>query len=515
MTAISEYFRTALVIDDRVQGYYSPLEELIPDETVDPSGEPEPGLDPPRGDGTTPVHPAELVNAFIHEGIVCGVLQPDNEEADLVTLAHQGAQVADLLILDWLLFDDETRTIEMISAIAEANKRRLAVVVIFTGEPDLRRVVERLTEATDFEETQDFVLRYEDTVVLVFGKPLIAVVSGEHRSIAEYGDLPARIRGDLESVFRGLMPQFVFHGVNAVRDSTPRILASFGSDLDAGALIHRALLPQASDAGPQFIRLLAADLEQTLHDAGVSDVWDIDSATESLARATSGGSPGALADRLRRSDNVSSDMEALADEPLAREAIARGLRGIGLGDSAVTKALDDLTAVFGDGEDSSETLAVMMSSSDFGQTRPRLELGVVLRDDCGKYWLCIQPLCDSVRLKCCRAFPMLRLRPNKQNPTAVIRSPENTLVHIRFDTAPHKLAMPKFKPTCAGAVVAHGQPSDWRFTSVDDAEQQATEYRAVTRLRPELASQAVHGLTSAASRAGFDASEWFRRKASS
>ncbi|MDE0667931.1 MAG: hypothetical protein OXI48_02740 [bacterium] len=46
MTAVSDYFRTALVIDDRVQGDYGPLEELSTDEPFDPDGEPQPGLDP-------------------------------------------------------------------------------------------------------------------------------------------------------------------------------------------------------------------------------------------------------------------------------------------------------------------------------------------------------------------------------------------------------------------------------------------------------------------------------------
>jgi len=510
MTAISEYFRTALVMDDRVEGDYSPLEELRADETVGVSGEPQPDLAPPPADGATPVHPSALVNAFMRGGIVCGVLQPDQNESDLVALARKGAQSADLLILDWLLFGEHAKTIEMISAVAKENKGRLKVVVIFTGVPRLSVVVDRLTEETDFAQTDDFVLRCENTVVLVFGKPEIRLVGSEGQRTVKYRDLPARIRGDLETIFAGLMPQFVFRSVNAIRDSTPKILASFGSDLDAGALVHRALLPQTDDAGPQFIRLLATDLEQALHDAAVSDVWNIDPADESLAQATSGGAPSGLAERLQRSENVSSNMETPVDEQSARVAIAGGLREIGFGDSAVSKAVDDLTATFANGVPSSEALAVMMSSSDFGQTPPRLELGVVLRDNSGDYWLCIQPLCDSVRIKCHRAFPMLGLVPDDRRPAAMIRSPDNTHIGIRFDTAPYRLAMPKFEPTSADAVVARGQPSDWRFTSVDGAE-----YRAVTRLRPELAAQAVQGLTSAASRPGFDASEWLRRKAGS
>ena len=511
MTAISEFFRTALVIDDRVEYDYSPLEELSTDETVGLSGEPRPGLVPPPADDETPVRPSALVSAFIDEGIVCGVLQPDEHESDLVALARRGARTADLLILDWLLFGDDTRTIEMISAVAEANTGRLTVVVIFTGAHDLRGVVERLTGTTDFEETHDFVLQCDNTVVLVFGKPGITLIGGEDWRTAEYRDLPARIRDDLETVFAGLMPRFVFRGVNAVRDSTPRILASFGSDLDAGALVHRALLPQVDDAGPQFVRLLASDLEQALHDAGVGDVWNIESVAESLAEAASGGSPSALAERLRNPDNrVPQEVKDLDGESLAHEAIARGLRGVGLGESAVDKAVDDLAAAFGNGVASSEALAVMMSSSDFGRTPPRLELGVVLRDDSGKYWLCIQPLCDSVRIKCRRSFPMLGLVEDEQESVAMIRSPENKLIPVKFDTAPHRLAMREFKRTSVDAVIARGQSPDWRFTDVN-----GVEYLAVTRLRPELAAQAVQGLTSAASRPGFDSSEWLRRRAGS
>ena len=157
MTAISEYLRTALVIDDRVQDGYGPLEELSIDETEGVSSEPQSDLVPPPADDETPVHPLALVRAFIDAGIVCGVLRPDEDDSDLVDLARRGARIADLLILDWLLFGEDTTTIEMISAVAEANKGRLTVAVIFTGALSLSNIVERLTEETDFELVDDFV----------------------------------------------------------------------------------------------------------------------------------------------------------------------------------------------------------------------------------------------------------------------------------------------------------------------------------------------------------------------
>ena len=508
MTAISDYFRTALLIDDRVEPDYRSLEKLDSGQAEGPPDEPEPGLVPPPEDDQTPVHPSSLVSAFLAEDMVCGILEPNEDEYDLMARALKGARIADLLILDWLLFGDDRRTVDMINAIAESNKGRLTVIVIFTGAPSLGHIVERLVDAASFEQADDFVLRRDNTVVLVFGKPGITLTGGEDSRTADYPDLPRMIREDLEMLFKGLMPEFAFSGINAIRESTPRLLATFSADLDAGALTHRALLPDPDDAGSQFIRLLSSDLQQALHDARAGDVWNIDSASDSLTGTMATGHLGQLAERLRRSPNIPEVLKDLEDHELAREAIARGLSKIGIGDSAASKATEDVATALGDSSTSNESLAILMSSSGFGQTPPRLEMGLVLRGADGTYWVCIQPQCDSVRLKASRAFPMLPINPRPDAAVAMIRSPEGDPIGVAFDSSPHNLALPRFEPTGAEVVVAQGDPSNWFFTSAD-----GNNYQAVTRLRPEMAAQAVHGLASSASRTGADMSEWLRRRA--
>ena len=311
-------------------------------------------------------------------------------------------------------------------------------------------------------------------------------------------------------VFKGLMPEFAFRGINTLRESTPRILATFNSDLDGAALVHRALLPEPADAGPQFVKLLASDFEQAMHDERVGEVWDFESVRTHVAHTPLGGSPDRLAGRLRSNQDVSDDLKGHDHVRLSREAIVNGLSKIGMADRAVSRAVGDLAEAFGDAKASNEALAVLMSSSSIGETPPRLELGVVLQDGEGRYWLCIQPLCDSVRLDSSRAFPMLPLALNPQEPRALIRSPEGDAIRVGFDPSPHRLAVPQFSPTHERAVIALGDPSNWRFTSDDGAE-----YRAITRLRPEVAAQAVQGLVSEASRTGADVSEWLRRGAPS
>ncbi len=107
MSAVSDYFRTALLIDDRVAADYQPLEELPIDETAAPDGEPGPGLETPSAEDETPVYPSSLVAAFLKEGVVCSVVEAREDGSDPVRMALRGAQIADLLILDWLLFGSD------------------------------------------------------------------------------------------------------------------------------------------------------------------------------------------------------------------------------------------------------------------------------------------------------------------------------------------------------------------------------------------------------------------------
>ena len=269
MTAIGDYFRTALLIDDRIESDYRPSEELQVDPLDSAATEPDSGLVAPPEDDRTPVRPSELVSAFLAEGIVCSVVEPSEDDSDLLEMALRSAQIADLLILDWLLHGSNAPTVNAIKEVSETSKGRLTVIVVFTGIDSLTKVVDRLVADANFEELDEFVLRQADTIVLIFGKPDISLVGDERRRTASYAALPRMIRDDLEWVFRGLMPEFAFRGINELRESAPRVLATFSASLDAGALVHRALLPEPSDAGPQFTRLLASEFEQSLSDARI------------------------------------------------------------------------------------------------------------------------------------------------------------------------------------------------------------------------------------------------------
>ena len=496
MTAIGDYFRTALLIDDRAE---DTIEDLEPSGPVPADSEPTPNAVATENKGTS-LSWSNIANAFLKVNVVCSVLRP-NREDNVLDMAIRGSKVADLLILDWDLFDDDGEaTKSTIIEITKTDPQRLKVIVIYT-EMSFGSVIDALIEKCGLTEESDFIFRKEATIVLVFGKSSIKPMEEEEESnrIASYSDLPKKIRIDLEDYFGGLVPELTFSGINIIRESAPRVLATFDSSLDAPLLTHRALLPEVLDVGPQFIRLLTSEFEATLMESSLTDLLYED----------------AIRERLEQSDIVKASQilsERLEDNS-AEEALASGLTKLGLNDNKLDKLLAPLVNAFDVGRQPHESLAVLMSSTQFGDISPRLEAGIVLENE-DEYWLCIQPLCDSVRLSGPRRFPLLPLAANadrddnvERNSDAMIRASNGTALPVRFSSHSYELTTSEFTPGEGdSSVQARLEEGTWYFYDTE-----GRRYSAVCRLRDRFTQQAVQKLTSGVTRPGVDMSEWLRR----
>lgn len=517
MTAIGNYFRTALLIDDRAVDTAADLESSGP---ISADSEPTPGLVETPSE-STPLHWNDIVNAFLEEEVVCSVLRPDkldraDREDNILDIAILGSRIADLLILDWDLFNDDGEVVKgAIREIAKADPRQLKVIVVYT-EKSLAAVVDALVKECGLTEKLNFVFSKEATVVLVFRKSGIKPMEGEEESnrTASYLRLPTMIREDLEEYFGGLVPELAFSGINIIRESAPRVLATFAPSLDAPLLTHRALLPEVSDVRPQFIRLLTSEFEAALMESPpLAGLLNEEYISERLDDLEIIESPKSLVEELRKSPNVEDELKSLDDTELAKRAVAMGLRRLGLGDARLDKLLIPLAETFGVDEEPHKLLAALMSSTRFGDISPRLEAGIVLKNE-DEYWLCIQPLCDSVRLTGSRKFPLLPLVVNadkddnvKRNSDAMIRAADGTTVPVRFCSHSYELTTSEFAPEKGdSSVQAQLEKGTWYFCDTDEKR-----YNAVCRLKDEFTQQAVQKLTSGVTRPGVDLSEWLRR----
>lgn len=517
MSEIGDYIRSAVLIDDRVNDEYGDLERLEePDDRV-VSSEPAAGLETPLGRGETPIYWRSLVDAFLDQDIVCSVIEA-RRGSDVIELALRAARIADLLVMDWVFFGDDESALVAIQRIAEEYSDRLRVIVVYTGEDDLDSISSQLKGKGRFlsvprrsAAVSKFTLHRDHTVVLMFNKPRRRSGDLDRVTGTEYTALPSSIRDELERVYDGLMPRFTFRAMNVIRDSISRVLTRFSADLDIGALVHRALLPQPEDANMQFVRLLVSEMEEALTEARMENVWQDETIREYLFNRSLIENPSDLAEILKRSTNTPSADRLLGSRDLAIEAVTRGLYSLGMKSKKVRENAHQLSKLFGKDTNSQELLATLMSSSPFGKDTPTLELGVVVEDlESESYLLCIQPLCDSVHLKPDRehAFPFLPFRDEGPDaPVAMVQITGGAVLKVHFESKPHKLVMRKFRPTSSGrveATVSKDPHGEWEFVSGD------RKYRAVARLRGDVATQAVHAFVGKASRPGLDVYELLR-----
>ena len=512
MSAISDYFRTALVIDDNFVADFG-LEDGVSEENEasqneDMPVEPTADLEAPEIDKDGPIYPSQLVSSFLAQKIVCSLLEIKKGETDLVQKAVLGAESSDILIIDWYINKEYSATIDAIRAVSEEHRGRLTVIVVYSSEPNLNNIVDQLIQDGGFIGVDQYILSRYETMVLVFGKSSKSNEENEGSRAADYSALPKRIRQDLEDLFSGIMPEFAFRAINTIRDSVPRVLATFNSSLDAGALTHRALLKEPDEAGSHFVRLLVGDFEQALTERDVGSIWNTESMEGYIKGKRFVNRPTLVTAKLKNNAQFSAELKALDNQKMANATVVRGVMKTGIkkpNDATIAKLVASLRG----GRRSNESLALLMNSTSFRAIAPRLELGIVLQDESRKYWLCLQPLCDSVRLPEVRNFPLIPLRKfvkgNDKHPDAMIEERDGRVMAVMWEQHPYKLSMQEFSRAEGGTVVAEGEAPYWHFRNVE-----GKVYQAITRLRPEVASDALHGFVSQVSRVGVDLSEWLR-----
>ena len=135
---------------------------------------------------------------------------------------------------------------------------RLRLMAIYTGEPDLSEIHQRVREVAD-EFYEDHELMDDPASFRMSKGPLHIVILAKvgvlTRAPTELGQevsesaLAGRLTDEFALMAGGLLRNVSMSGIAAVRDNAHRILAKFERGLDPGYLAHRLLLPHPPDAG--------------------------------------------------------------------------------------------------------------------------------------------------------------------------------------------------------------------------------------------------------------------------
>jgi Response receiver domain len=533
---VDDFLQTVVIVDDEALpgGWAEDAEEAnesSSDSQAAPGGTGIETLKSPSGrnsDGHD-LHAKEVIDAFASQGLICSILDPD--EAVEKRLRRTTAR-ADLLVMDWWIHGDRGgRAVELIEEVLKEDQgnasQRLRVIAIYTGQEDLGPVADALEKMLQAFHVDSPLERTPGALSMTKGPIRLTVLAKEHVTMSVPGqdanqvkvsELPGRLAEEFTQLTSGLVSGVALQALAALRKDTHRILDKVGPGLDRGYLGHRVAQARPVDAEDHLTAMVVAEIGSVLADAEIGAKADWDAIRMWLRRARKEGlKPGALFPFKDKQKITAAQIARMLKEGLGSEAMFEAQRkSADRSEKQQKKVRDSATKLFSvnEAEAASGTgsfASRMMLRTLYSNPRRELKLGTIIYRD-KKFAMCVQPLCDSVRLPgdIATAFPFLPLEVLDENDTdsrtdLVVPHPlRNEWVRLKLRGKPRSIEMIEFPPSTTGVVHAFRQGTQYRFKST------TVRYRWVADLKPEFAQRFANELGHRFSRIGLDEPELLR-----
>lgn len=488
--------------------------------------------EPPERTNNADLDAKKLIDTFADLGLVCAVLKPIDHEAGLNEKTDHATHKSDIVILDWQIGDNEpvpgTIAISLIRKIISTDsKDRLRLIAIYTSNPDLNGIVEKITDVIAEKQANITVDNFE-----IVGGPIKIVIyqkAGGSNSIAPQRrvseqELPKKLIDDFTKLTRGLLSNVALKSLGALRENTHRILSKFNSNLDSSYIAHRVLSNPPEEAESHPIPLLASELLDVLEDCGIKDLVSFDYIQKWLNYQISRGLDfNGKFTNLNHAETLEL-IDVLLKDGVEKDTTQQTSKN---GWNARIKKLKSekdsecfLTSLFSlpgtiNVKERDMDFAILTTiRSRYESPAPLLTLGSIVTIKVGeesKYLLCIQPLCDSVRLEKNRKFSFIPLDipiASKPNKFHLVIKDKDTYIKFSPDLKSYNTLMVEFDPLDRGEILGEITGDDWTFTSIDRGI-----LRWVADLKFPHAQRIITQYSKELGRVGLTESDWLRRMA--
>lgn len=507
--AVERFLQSAVVVDDRafLPSAIQPTRLRTPSPEAETLAEIEeeektqgPVSDSEVGDpANTPLNAKEIVDAFAARGVVCGVLRPSADETDEVRrVAPRAIRRSDLVIVDWHLHgDDGEATIALLQDVVQEAGEAMRLVAIYTGDPDLPRVARKLMERLGAEPIDEISVEIGSVRIVVIGK---ADPDAPKDGAVSESELPKLLVELYAALADGLVRAAALSALGALRGATYRLLAGLGPEIDLGYVGQRAVVYPSSEAEDHLLGMLISELRAIVEDDEATRACaDADAVASWLKRESENGRGGRLA--------FGALAAGVETDPYDEDSV-RALREAHTEFNAINlkKGLTEQIAPTAEAAKAADERFAMRMSLKLVYQRPEriLSIGTIVADDDGRYWLCIQPACDSLRIKGSRRFPFVPLSVVTIGFDYVVDDADAT-VYLRLSRKPADIQHWKFAADPAfRAVVAKGDPRVFVTTG-------RRTFRWVGQLNEAHAQRAAQEVGAEQSRIGVAESDWLRR----
>ncbi|SOD17006.1 response regulator receiver domain [Nitrosomonas ureae] len=481
--------------------------------------------------------PRKIVISFAKKQIICSLYQPEkeakfSEKSDVFSLC----MAADIVIVDWDLHGDAgTKALELVGELIQRAvtdvPEQLRLILVYTDQIDLRGIGEQLYEKIS-RNIRDENLSVEDdglafhtlnSRVSILGKENGKRPDQYKKHEVVEKELADKAIEEFTKLASGLLHAASFLGLAKIRKNSRKILSKFNSSLDPAFLTHRAMSLPDEDAADHLIPLLVSEIEAVLEDSLpkplISDAliedwcqnkWMPGDHVKKLLGNNTGQTKVAidfcLKGKRMRNDHENVD---LIKQAISKKEEWRNERNKIREISSILLAIKDSVA-------NHEFSRLMSSRTFYGKHRKDLKLGTIVRQEKNgenppRYLLCLQPVCDSVRLSAARKFIFAELeeveQDGKNKASHILLPSDNKPKELLYQPKAFKCFISEFSPESKTKQILTKLLDDGReiFTDMNNCE-----YVWLDQLKTSHAQRAVEKYARELSRVGLTESEWQR-----
>lgn len=537
---VRRFLHSVVAVDDNMSfGAGSdtfPTDEDI-DALIDPDDEPTSTINPlayqvlesTKSKAKIKNHPFDyqaLSEAFAKDGIACcGLLAKsfNAEERDIITAS---SSKSDITILDWDMQSDNGKfAIEIIKSIIVSDINsggRLRLLSIYTGE-NVNAVITKLNNALNGEYNSQ--IKDGDSIFIEDNYALeqwcIVVIS---KDVYEK-DLPNLLIKKFTSLTAGLLSNAALSCISEIREKTHGILTKYNNKLDTAYVSHILNLMTSKDsrqyayenAHDYAVDLISEEIRSTLQ---ISDRLKKYLSKDSLSHwptfqhEKNNFKQFILTGKKEKNLSIEHLSNILCADSL--EELQRSIERASLGKKEFLSQ---------DGEKDKKLM--QLCSLEITRRNLRyhsnidsvsLKQGTLLLDAYGFVYLCIQPLCDSVRLHEKADFLFIKGALDNNSYNLLIEDEHGGFYKIKISTKATSVISLSFSVDNEKGVVVGGRNgrvnTDYISFVPLSAEKIATPkvLKWIGEIKTMYAQKLTTDIVSNLSRIGLDQHEWLRIK---
>ncbi|EME9802095.1 hypothetical protein V1336_001900 [Vibrio alginolyticus] len=475
----------------------------------------------------------DLSHSFASKGVVCGGFSPQESDLDSsLEAVVNTSKNSDITILDWQMkiagADGEfaTNTIIELSNNDADEGGRTRLICIYTAE-DTGAV------ANTLKQSLTHLTPSLKNTTMMFGSPNFThwKIEVVNKGDIQEADLCDFLIDSFTELTAGLLSNATLSSIASIRDNTHNLLHKFNKELDTAYLSHVLGLISSPDMREQAnevafdyaVDLISEELKSELQTSQIVKNSLSEDVLMSWPRSMS-RRPKAKRFRIKMGeDKVEFNhltMEKLISASKEEDLIAvlEGDLGIEGNDKAsvidiFNKALIQLNFDKYDTKPLLDLCSLESTRRDIVNLKehiPALKQGTLIQNN-GKYYICIQPVCDTVRLAGGQSFTFIEASISSSDFTHVMKSRQGHL-KLKIKPSAKKIKTINFTAnvetkTILSDINENGVPCFYGTLN----EGQVT-FEWCGEFKFAISQAIVNGLASQLARVGLDSFEWLRQK---